>query len=343
MINRYGKQGAVISFIKPAIFYLLIATLFLYIFNSALYELKEGVIVGIAILGVWRYGLLILNFVRAGIYSLHVYPNYLKTIEKIKFQDRFPETIYFVIPSYKEDEWVTTEVFKALITELNALPCKSVLSISTSSEYEDSVILNVFDMHPNTDKIQLIFQKQSLGKRVAMGHSLRALAREYHKKSKDANSVTIFMDGDTYIPKDTLVKSLPFFKIDAHLGAVTTNESGYIESKSQWYKDGFTLKFAQRHFLFQSHSLSKRVLTLTGRFSLFRTDAVMREDFISLIENDIILDPNFGKFRFLMGDDKSSWYYMMKNGYNLLYLPDILAYSLESRDGSFLEISRTLP
>jgi len=34
---------------------------------------------------------------------------------------------------------------------------------------------------------------------------------------------------------------------------------------------------------------------------------------------------------------------MMKNSWDMLYLPDVMAYSLESRDGDFLAISRSLP
>ncbi len=343
MIRRYGRKDALISFVKPAIIYLSIATILLLLFHQSLLDLKGGFLVGVAVLGVWRYSLLIINYARAIIYAKFIYPEYLREINSINFKDRFPQKIYFIIPSYKEDSWVTTEVFQSLIEEINSIPVKAYLIISTSSDYENSVVMNVFDSHANTDNIDIVFQTQNSGKRIAMGHALRAVAREYNKYEEDENSVTLFMDGDTYLPANTLNKALPFFKIDSKLGAVTTNETGYIESESKWYKDWFNLKFAQRHFLFQSHSLSKRVLTLTGRFSLFRTNVVIKEDFISLIENDIILDPNFGKFRFLMGDDKSSWYYMMKNNWNLLYLPDVMAYSLESRDGDFLEISRTLP
>ena len=343
MIRRYGRKDALLSFIQPALFYLSIATLLLVLFHEALLDLKDGVLVGVAIFGIWRYGLLIVNYIRAALYANIIYPNYLKKIEAIKYEERFPDTIYFIIPSYKEDYWVTTEVFQSLVEEINSIPSKAVLVVSTASEEENSVIMNVINAHADTDKIKIIFQTQSMGKRIAMGHALRVVAREYNKKTEDENSVTLFMDGDTYLPSNTLSKALPFFKIDTKLGAVTTNETGYIESKSKWYKDWFNLKFAQRHLLFQSHSVSKRVLTLTGRFSLFRTTVVVREDFISIIENDIITDPNFGKFRFLMGDDKSSWFYMMKHNWNLLYLPDVIAYSLESRDGDFLEISRTLP
>ncbi|WP_297439949.1 glycosyltransferase [Sulfurimonas sp.] len=344
MIKQHKREVALRSFLKPALFYLSIATLLIFLFHTALLDLKGGLLVGIAFLGIWRYGLLITNYIRAFIYAKIKYPAYKKEIEKKDFQERFPDKIYFIIPSYKEDPWVTTEVFTSLIQEINNIPCEAVLVVSTSSDYEDSIILNVYESHPNRDKIKLIFQKQDSGKRIAMGHALRAVARDFNEeREEDTNSVTIFMDGDTYLPKDSLKNSLPFFTLDPQLGALTTNELGYVDSKSQWYKEWFVLKFAQRHILFQSHSLSKRVLTLTGRFSLFRTTAVISEEFISLIENDIIIDPNYGKFRFLMGDDKSSWYYMMKQGWHMLYLPDVVAYSLESRDGDFLEISRTLP
>jgi len=343
MTKRYGQKAALRSFLKPAIIYLSIATGLLWLFHDFLFELKNGALVSIAVIGVWRYGLLIVNILRAIIYSKIVYPRYKEEISRIEYNERFPNTVYFVIPSYKEDPWVTTEVFESLISDINTIPSKAVLLISTATDYEDSVIRNVFDAHPNTKKIKLIFQKQDSGKRIAMGHSLRALAREYHQRDEDKDSVSIFMDGDTYIPTGTLAASLPFFKLQKNLGALTTNEIGFIDSESNWYKDWFNLKFAQRHLLFQSHSISKRVLTLTGRFSMFKTEIVIKEEFISLIENDIIVDPNYGKFRFLMGDDKSSWYYIMKNNWDLLYLPDVIAYSLESRDGDFLEISRSLP
>ena len=343
MIKRYGQKAALRSFIKPAVIYLSVATSLLWMFQDFLFELKNGALVSIAIIGVWRYGLLFVNITRAMIYSKIVYPKYKEDISKIEYTKRFPKTVYFIIPSYKEDAWVTTEVFQSLISDINSIPSEAVLFISTATDFEDSVIRNVFDSHPNTQKIKLVFQKQNSGKRIAMGHSLRALAREYYQRSEDKDSISIFMDGDTYIPTGTLETSLPFFKIQKKLGALTTNEIGFIDSASTWYKDWFNLKFAQRHLLFQSHSISKRVLTLTGRFSMFKTEIIVEEEFISLIENDIIVDANYGKFRFLMGDDKSSWYYIMKNNWDMLYLPDVIAYSLESRDGSFLEISRSLP
>ncbi|NPA29040.1 MAG: glycosyltransferase, partial [Epsilonproteobacteria bacterium] len=63
---------------------------------------------------------------------------------------------------------------------------------------------------------------------------------------------------------------------------------------------------------------------------------------IRRLENDIITTPFHGKFRFLMGDDKSTWFHLLAQGSRMLYAPDALCYSLESRDADFWEISRSL-
>ncbi len=342
---RYGRDTAVASLLRPFLFYLFIALAIIYTLYPYIEELKKGTLIGIALIGLWRYTFMILNYSRAAYYAKIIYPRYRKRIETIPFETRFPNHIYFVVPSYKEDAWVSTEVFQSLLSNINEIPSYATIVVATGSAYDDSIIQNIFEAHPNTKKISLIFQSQSRGKRIAMGHALRAISRKINqsKEDNDSNSITVFMDGDTYLPQGTLLRSLPFFAIEPKLGAVTTNEIAYIDSESKWYKDWFNLKFAQRHILFQSQSISKRVLTLTGRFSIFRTSAVINEDFIAMIENDIIINPYHGKFRFLMGDDKSSWFHLMKSGWEMLYLHDVIAYSLESRDGNFLQISTSLP
>jgi len=341
MKKRFDKKTAYISFIEPAFLYLSIAFLLLHFFKEY-GNVHKDVLISLAIIGMWRYSLMIANYIRAGIYAYYTYPKYLAEIEKIPRDQRYPKQLYFIIPSYKEDPWVSVEVFQSILADINLIPCRSILIVSTGSDFDDKVIRNIYESHPSKEKAKLIFQRQHNGKRIAMGHALRSAARD-HNIHQDEDSITLFMDGDTYLPLGTLEKCLPIFKAQKTLGAVTTNEVAYINSKSKYYKDWFNLKFAQRHVLFQSQSMSRRVLTLTGRFSIFRTSIVTTEEFISDIENDIIIDPVYGKFRFLMGDDKSSWYHLMRKGWEMLYLPDVLVYSLESRDGKFLEVSKTLP
>ena len=341
-MRRFGHESSYQSFVKPALFYFSLSMVLLYISLPYMNHIHKGIIIGAAFIGSWRYTLMLINYVRAYIYATRTYPAYLKAIQNLPFEKRYPEHLYLIVPSYKEDAWVTTEVFQALFSALNQLKCSATIVVATGSPQEDSVIRNVYESHPAKESISIILQRQSQGKRVAMGHMLRAVAKDTNRHNYH-NTLTVFMDGDTYLPPDSLKKSLPFFALDKNLGAVTTNEVAYINSKSNWYKEWFNLKFAQRHVLFQSQALSKRVMTLTGRFSIFRTSAIISEDFISTIEHDIIIDPSYGKFRFLMGDDKSSWYHLMKNNYNMLYLPDVLVYPLESRDTQFLKISRFLP
>lgn len=344
MIRRYGRSSALISFIYPAFFYSALAVLIGVLFWPYFYFVKSGVLITIAIIGIWRYTLIAINYTRSLIYGRIVYPRIKQQIEALPENERFPDHIYFVIPSYKEEPWVSAEVFQSIFADLNNIPCSATLVVSTGSDDDDRIVTTLFNAHPFKDNVELILQRQSQGKRVAMGHALRLIARHWNNRHhSDKNSVTVFMDGDSYLPLYTLEKCIPPFAAYENLGAVTTNEIAYINTRSKWYLDWFNLKFGQRHVLFQSQSLSRRVLTLTGRFSVFRTSIVVEESFIRQIEHDVITHPFYGKFRFLMGDDKSSWYYIMKNNYDMLYIPDATIYSLESREGEFLKLSRSLP
>ncbi len=339
---RHDKVLALQSFLKVASFYLFIVFTTFYFLYPRIHLLKGEIVIALTFFGIWRYSWMILNYIRAFIYRYHLYPKLKKQISQLPLDKKYPKDLYFMIPSYKEEPWVSKETFKALIREVEKIPSNITVIVSTATKQEDEIIAQIFKANRTDKKINLIFQHQKYGKRVAMGHALRAISRLHRSLSEDDDSVTIFMDGDSYMENDFLKNLLPFFAIDKKLGALTTNEIAYINSKSKLYKEWFNLKFGQRHILFQSHSLSKKVMTLTGRLSAYKTNIIIKEDFIRLIENDILIHPLFGKFRFLMGDDKSSWFYLLKHKYNMLYIPDILCYSLESRDGDFFSISRSL-
>src|SRR3546814_11923765 len=75
-----------------------------------------------------------------------------------------------------------------------------------------------------------------------------------------------------------------------------------------------------------SLSLSRRVLVLTGRYSVVRADLCTRPDFIELVERDQLEHRRFGTITFLSGDDKSTWYWLLKNNWAMRYLPDVMAY-----------------
>jgi glycosyltransferase Alg8 len=342
--KRYGKKDALYSFIEPALIYLTIASILLYVMWPYVYYAKNQVLIAIGLFTLWRYGWLLLNYFRAFIYAKITYPGLKRKISKLQDTQKYPSHIYFSIPSYQEEAWVSIETFKSIMNELAVIPSSATIIVATSGDVqEDAVIYETCKAHPAFEKVELVFQHQKEGKRVAMGHAMRAISRRYFQHEENFNSVTFFMDGDSYLERGFFEKVLPHFVIDQKLGALTTNEAAYINTNSNWYKDWFNLKFGQRHVLFQSHSLSKKVLTLTGRLSAYRTDIIVQEEFIRRVENDIITNVIHGKFRFLMGDDKTTWYSLLKDGWNMRYLPDALCYSLESRDADFLSLSRSLP
>jgi glycosyltransferase Alg8 len=316
------------------------AFLFLTWARHGLHPLHEDVLLAIGVLAAWRYGWQSLHYLRAAWYSLWHYPRLRAAAQRVTAGRAWPGRIFVVLPSYLEEPWVSMEAMQALMSNIAALPCKVTIVASVGSDQDESVIAAAWQAHPARGQVELVFQRQSRGKRIALGHALRAVARRYED---EPDSVTVLMDGDSWLEPGALAKVLPFFMAYRDLGAVTTNETAYIPGQDAWYRDWFGLKFGQRHVLFQSHSLSHKVLTLTGRFSVFRTAIVVGEDFLQMIENDTIDHWLHGRFRFLMGDDKSSWYHVLRNGWNMLYLPDVTCVSLESRAQGFLRSSLSLP
>lgn len=340
MERRYGREAALHSLVAPALFYGLLAFAIIWLMWPYFYYVKNRTVIVLGVFALWRYSWMSFNFIRSMVYGSYVYPRLRRIAHSLGEQEKFPKQVFFVIPSYREEPWVSSECFQSLLSELASIPSAATLIVATGSDEDDAVITSVYHAHPANEKVHLVLQRQSDGKRIAMGHALRAVSRRY---LDDPNSVTIFMDGDSYLEPNTLRRVLPFFSAFPKMGAVTTNELAFINSRSNWYKEWFNLKFGQRHVLFQSHSLSGKVLTLTGRFSAFRTSAVVGEEFIRQIENDMLDHWLHGRFRFLMGDDKSSWFHLLKSGWEMIYLPDVMVYSLESRDTDFVELSISLP
>jgi len=340
--KRLGKREALLSFIGPYFLYTSLALSIAYTFWPYFYYIKSEHIIVIGIFTLWRYSWLFANYVRSLIYHNIFYPRLKRHVNALIKDRSLPNRIYFVIPSYQEEPWVTLEMLQSLLSELQKVPCDATVVMALGSHEEEKIVASIVQSHPARHKVDFVIQRQSEGKRVAMGDALRAVAREYYSEDEDYNSVTFLMDGDTVLSPHTVKDSISFFMALPELGALTTNEVAYTPGGSRWYKDWFNMKFGQRHIMFGSHALSMRVLTLTGRFSAFRTAAVVRSVFIEKVEQDFLEEPFHGRFRFLMGDDKSTWFQMLKEGWDMLYLPDRVCYALESRGGNFISESLSL-
>jgi mannuronan synthase len=109
------------------------------------------------------------------------------------------------------------------------------------------------------------------------------------------------------------------------------------------FREWYSLRFAQRDVMMGSMGLSERVLTLTGRMSMFRANLATSDDFIRQVQVDYIDHWRLGRFRFLTGDDKSSWFWLLKNGYKMIYLPDVTVVTIEQPpDRSFFKSAAML-
>ena len=304
----------------------------------------HGIVASIVFIGFWRYSWYITNIVQYLIYKHKKYPLLKKRAFK---KPVFPKRVFFLIPSYKEDYKISRLTFKYLIQESYKIPSKVYFYVSVATKEETEIIKRFIHMFDIQKKIKVVFLYQSQGKRIALAHGLRAIAREFYKPTSwhinAKNDVIILMDGDSVVGKNSLVKFLPFFSKFPKIGAVTTDEFVYYYGKgtkylSMWY----AMKFVKRHIMMSSHSVHNKVLTLTGRFSAFRAEILLKEDFINHVANDYMSHWLFGKFRFLMGDDKSTWFNLLKEGWNMLYIPDVLIFAIENRSGPFFKVTGSL-
>lgn len=311
--------------------------------------LRQGGLLIIGVLGVWRYLWYMTHMIRGFFYSRFVYPQmrYSAFIQR----DPYPQRVYFLVPSYKENPGVTARVFTALAREAGSIPGVQVTAVAAlADEQDENLVRQILASSPGGDRVRIAFVRQSQGKRKAMADALRVIATLRAQDLNLAgvsfdegyNDAVVFMDGDTEMADGTLAQCLPFFKAYPRTGAVTTDEVGRIYDASSLVREWFALKFIKRHSVMKSLSLSRKVLTLTGRFTVFRAPAVLSEELVQYLENDTISNWLYGQIRFLMGDDKSTWYCLLKNGWEMLYLPDVAIYALETRSDSFLSLTKSL-
>jgi mannuronan synthase len=285
--------------------------------------------IGLSILGLWRWAWVLLQLVRARIYLHWTFPRWRTKANQVP-TETWP-TVCCLVPTYQEADWITERVFRALAEEAKTLPTPLVLLVTSGSDAENEAILAILEaVDPGLAHIRLIQQVQNgQGKRKAMAEGLRTLAQ----LGLPANTVVALMDGDSEITPGVLSQSVPFFQLFPKMGALTTDELPVVKG-SYWFSEWFHLRMAQRHHQMASMALSRKVLCLTGRFSLFRAEAAFAPSFATLLENDTLQDWLWGRFKFLSGDDKSTWFWLLRRGYEMLYLPDVTVYSIETVSGA---------
>lgn len=295
-------------------------------------ELAQFIFI-IGILGIWRYSWWFIHAVRAEIYQKLVFPKKRYKAESLWQNGWRPHHVHFMMTTFKELRDTTEKVVQSIINEARLSQVPVTLWLGSGDRYDEDIISHYLKQYAQDVDIEYVMVRQNVpGKRMAIGLVLRAMSRRgIHK-----DDLVVFMDGDVILSPGILQKCCPLFETDKELQALTTDEEVVCFGPS-WMEIWLTMRFAQRRIAMQSHSLSNKVLTLTGRMSMFRANHLTCHEFIRTLEADHMEHWLWGKFRFLSGDDKSTWYYMLTHEAKMLYVPDALVYTVEIVKGSGIE------
>jgi glycosyltransferase Alg8 len=279
-------------------------------------------------LGTWRFGWWSTHAVRAECYVRLKWPGMRARASKLWNEGWRPRRLHIQMTTYYEEPAITKRVIGSLIAQIQREGIPTTLYIGSGSSYDEMIIRSFVETHAQDipdDLAELVFIRQNQpGKRMAIGLVVRAINRS----GVDPDDLVIFMDGDAVYGDDVLEKTLSMFGADLELQALTTNEE-VICYGPKWIAKWLDMRFAQRRLAMQSHAMSDKVLTLTGRMSVFRAQHMLSEKFIRTIEADHLDHWLWGRFRFLSGDDKSTWYHMLTQDAKMIYVPDATVYTIE--------------
>ncbi len=279
-------------------------------------------------LGIWRFGWWFTHAVRAEIYARIKWPRMRARAQAVWHSGWRPGRLHIQMTTYFEEPAITKRVIGSILSQIRREQIPTTLYVGTGSAYDELIIRDFVETHAQDipdNLAELVFLRQNQpGKRMAIGMILRAINR--NGASKD--DLVIFMDGDALYGNDVLEKTLSMFGADPDLQALTTDEE-VICYGPKWIANWLNMRFAQRRLAMQSHAMSDKVLTLTGRMSVFRAEHMRSLKFIRTIEADHLDHWLWGRFRFLSGDDKSTWYHMLTCGAKMTYVPDATVYTIE--------------
>ncbi len=281
-------------------------------------------------IGLWRYSWASVHLARAFWYRRVVFPRIRAAADAL---GRMPSHLYVVVTSFRMPAAVNAAVYGRLADEIAACGVGATIVACVTDPADLLVLRRVLDRRGGGRRLRLLPVYQSgKGKRHAVAAALDIVAAE----APLPGSQVVLMDGDTLLGPDCLRRAGSVLAAHADLGAVTTENVPLVEGPAlerEWYR----LRMAQRDNLMCSVSLSRKLLVLTGRLSIFRAELAVRPEFILAVRSDVVRHWRLGRIALLTGDDKSTWFALLRAGWNMLYVPDAVAHPLERMPrGGFL-------
>ena len=295
---------------------------------SALDPSSKKFVLLLGALGIWRYSWAGLHFARSAYFRHHAFPR-LREQARSLATDSLPSHVFVLVTSFRIDSESSTRVYRAAIREAAQYGRRATVIASIVEAADERLIRRMFELMDPPGYVDLRFVRiPGTGKRDALALAFNAISRM--RPPKDA--VVAVVDGDSILPRDGLRDCAALFPLRPTMGALTTDETSEVEGEgfaAHLYRRWYELRFAQRHLLMGSMGLAERVLTLTGRFSMFRADIVTDPEFIDRVQHDWIDHWRLGRIDLLTGDDKSTWYHLLSKGWEMAYVPDVVVATIE--------------
>ncbi|MCB1394423.1 MAG: glycosyltransferase, partial [Rhodobacteraceae bacterium] len=284
-------------------------------------------LVSIGVIGTWRWSWGMFHMLRAWAYTRRVFPMIRRRADADADVRNRPVAV--VVLSWKMGDAMNAAVYGNLFRDILDYSDSGTVVAAVSSQQDIAVISHV---HRHIDRqrlIRLAFTIQDgTGKRSAMADALAKL----REMGVPPDCPGILMDGDTLVEPGTIRRSAPILLHQPRVGALTLDNTPLVQGRvldREWYR----LRMAQRHVYMSSMALSGRVLVLTGRWSMFRTQIMTDPNFAANLLEDVLHHPRLGKITMLTGDDKSTWRWVIEQGWDVTYVPDAAIYCLESLPG----------
>lgn len=286
--------------------------------------------------GIWRWSWGGAHLVRAVIYKRLVYPG----LRRRSASAPPPSHLYVLVTSYRMRAEINSAVYSRLFAEIADYGVPALVVAAITSAADQWVIGQAFERQAGLpDGCRVVFHRQKgTGKRTAMAQCLRTIIRQH----VPPDAQVILMDGDSLIGARTLRKSCQMLAGSPGVGAVTTENLPLVHGNSatrEWYR----LRMTHRDVLMCSLALSRKLLVLTGRFSVFRAEIAATSEFVTAVESDHVDHWRLGRIAMMTGDDKSTWFMLLSRGWKMLYLPDAPIHPLEELPpGGFFHSSTQL-
>jgi len=299
--------------------------------DRALTATDVAFLASMGFLGLWRWSWGGFHLLRAWIYTRLMFPMIRARAEADPgVRGRH---VAVVCLSWKMGDAMNAAVYGNLFHDIldndGGLGGGGTVVAAVSSEQDIAVISHVHRGIDPAGRIRLAFTIQDgTGKRSAMADAL-AVLREL---GVPPDCPGILMDGDTLVPPGLIRATAPILLHQPRVGALTVDNTPLVAGSTldrEWYR----LRMVQRHCYMASMAISGRVLVLTGRWSMFRSQVLTDPNFAATLLDDVLHHPRLGRIQMLTGDDKSSWRWVVEQGWDVTYVPDVAIYCLESLPG----------